>query len=274
MHKMNRRSFLKCSALTAIALVPGLPFACPSQRAFAKLATDNYYPAHAQELIADFTATLQGAVQFLAPELGKNRAQAITGQALDRFKALLPNLPEVGGDYNPDTPFIPIAAWYVALYDPLRSAGKSARDVGKLIYDLNVMSLGQMPAEQAKAEQRRYFSEDNRSDLHSWTVWTLRRDYPGNWVADFIPGDGKEFDFGIDYHECGVVKYFQAQGVSELAPYFCLNDFPRSRTLGTGLVRTKTIANGDGICNFRYKQDRPVTQDWASEIGGIRERRL
>ena len=183
---------------------------------------------------------------------------------------MLPNLPEVGGEYNPDTPYIPIAAWYAALYDPMRSAGKSAKDVGKLIYDLNVMSLSQLPAAQALAEKERFFSETGRSDLHSWTVWTIRRDYPGGWVADFIPGDGKDFDFGIDYRECGVVKYFQSLGMPELAPYFCLNDFPRSKTLGTGLVRTKTIANGDGLCNFRYKQDRPVLQSWSTEIASIR----
>lgn len=267
---MNRRSFLKCSALTALSLIPGIPLVCPGSRAFAKLATDNYYPSHEQELIAAFVDTLQGATRFLSPELGSDQAQSITQQALGRFKTLLPNLPEVGGEYNPNTPFIPIAAWYVALYEPMKSAGKSAKDVGKLIYDLNVISLGQMPSSQALAEKARFFSEAGRSDLHSWTVWTIRRDYPDNWIADFIPGDGKDFDFGIDYRECGAVKYFQAQGAPELAPYFCLNDFPRSKTLGTGLVRTKTIVNGDGICNFRYKQDRPVTQNWSTEIGGIR----
>lgn len=267
---MTRRSFLQCLSIAALALTPCAPFANSGSRAFAKLATDNYYPLHEKELIAAFTETLEGATRFLAPELGNDRAQAIAQQALERFKLLLPALPEVGGEYNPDTPFIPIAAWYASLYKPMQAAGKSAKDVGKLIYDLNVMSLSQMPPAQALAEKKRFFSEDGRSDLHSWTVWTLRRDYPGGWVAEFIPGDGKDFDFGINYTECGVVKYLKSQGVPELAPYVCLNDFPRSKVLGTGLQRTKTIANGDGICNFRYKQDRPVTQDWSTEIGGIR----
>lgn len=270
MTTMNRRLFLKSSALAALALLPCSPFACPGNRALAKLATDNYYPAHEQQLIANFTDTLQGAVQFLTPELGADRAQAVARQALDRYKALLPGLPEVGGDYNPNTPYIPIAAWYAALYGPMQAAGKTARDVGKLIYDLNVMSLGQMPAAQAAAERERFFSEDGRSDLHSWTVWTIRRDYPGGWVAEFIPGDGRDFDFGITYSECGVVKYLQSQGVPELAPYVCLNDFPRSKVLGTGLQRTKTIANGDGLCDFRYRQNRPVKQDWSTEIAKIR----
>ena len=72
MTTMNRRLFLKSSALAALALLPCSPFACPGNRALAKLATDNYYPAHEQQLIANFTDTLQGAVQFLTPELLKH----------------------------------------------------------------------------------------------------------------------------------------------------------------------------------------------------------
>ena len=50
-------------------------------------------------------------------------------------------------------------------------------------------------------------------------------------------------------------------------------DFDRSRTYGTGLQRTKTIARGDGICNFRFKKDRPVVQNWSTELALIRASR-
>ena len=85
-------------------------------------------------------------------------------------------------------------------------------------------------------------------------------------MGRFLPGDGKTFDAGYDYTECGAVKYFKAQGVAEVAPYFCLNDFLASRAQGTGLVRKGTLAQGDPLCDFRYKRDRPVTQDWDTEV--------
>ena len=269
---MNRRSFLKCSALTALSLIPGIPLVCPGSRAFAKLATDNYYPSHEQELIAAFVDTLQGATRFLSPELGSDQAQSITQQALGRFKTLLPNLPEVGGEYNPNTPFIPIAAWYVALHEPMLAAGKTPEDIGKLIYDLNLYSLRSYPPAQARAVQEKLFSPAGLAGLRNWTTWTQKRELGANWVAYFVEKDGQDFDYGINYTECGLVKYCKSQGVPELAPYICLNDFPKSRTLGTGLRRSKTIANGDGFCNFRYKKDRPVLQNWSTEIAGIRER--
>lgn len=51
----------------------------------------------------------------------------------------------------------------------------------------------------------------------------------------------------------------------DVAPYFCLNDFPRSRAEGTGLVRTGTIAQGAALCDFRYKLGREVTQGLETE---------
>ena len=270
--KFTRRTFLQCSALTAISLLTERHF--PPGTAFASsgTASGNYYLARRKELTADFASTLEGVRQFLSPELGNARVQDITQKALGRFENLLPNLPDVGGDRNPDTEFIPIAAWYVALHEPMLAAGKTPEDIGKLIYDLNLYSLRSYPPAQARAVQEKLFSPAGLAELRDWTAWTQKRELGANWVAYFVEKDGQDFDYGINYTECGLVKYCKSQGVPELAPYICLNDFPKSRTLGTGLRRSKTIANGDGFCNFRYKKDRPVIQDWSTEIAGIRER--
>lgn len=50
-----------------------------------------------------------------------------------------------------------------------------------------------------------------------------------DWVLTVFKGDGRDFDMGVDYTECGFVKYFAALGMPELAPYPCQIDFP---TLG------------------------------------------
>ena len=89
-----------------------------------------------------------------------------------------------------------------------------------------------------------------------------KRLYPDNWIATFVEGDGKEFDFGIDYTQCGIVNFLHDQGAPELAPYMCLLDFPHSRLTRTGLVRTMTIAEGYKKCDFRFKKGREVKQDW------------
>ena len=83
-----------------------------------------------------------------------------------------------------------------------------------------------------------------------------RRRYPGDWLYTFVEGDGKTFDYGVNYTECGICKFFKAQGVEGLIPYICLVDYPTSRALGTGLEREEAIGLGDKRCTFRYKRGR------------------
>jgi hypothetical protein len=158
-----------------------------------------------------------------------------------------------------------MAAWCVAWHGPMKLCGKGAEDTMRILYDLDRMQLATIPRHKALAKGARKFSHQSLEKTKAWAEWTQQRRFKGDWVAYFIPGNGNEFDFGYDYIECGVVKYFRKNGCMALAPYFCLNDFLRSKTLGTGLRRGKTLAQGDEVCNFRYKRGRPVIQDWDTE---------
>ncbi|MDI6905844.1 MAG: L-2-amino-thiazoline-4-carboxylic acid hydrolase, partial [Candidatus Bathyarchaeia archaeon] len=93
-----------------------------------------------------------------------------------------------------------------------------------------------------------------------------KRRHLGDWVFTVIQGEGEEFDFGIDYAECGICKFFHAQGADEFTPYLCLLDFPKSKAFGLGLVRTMTIAEGAEKCDFRWKIGRETKQGWPSEV--------
>jgi hypothetical protein len=61
-------------------------------------------------------------------------------------------------------------------------------------------------------------------------------------------------------------------GWCELAPYACFQDYPLSRLDGRGLERTKTLAWGDDVCDFRFNKGRRCTRSWASDIGVVRDR--
>ena len=89
-----------------------------------------------------------------------------------------------------------------------------------------------------------------------------KRQYPEDFVFNYVEGDGKEFDFGMDFTECAVCKFFHSQGADEFTPFVCLYDFPVSRLTNSGLVRTMTLAEGAEKCTFRYKRGREVIQGW------------
>jgi len=84
------------------------------------------------------------------------------------------------------------------------------------------------------------------------------RRYPDDWVFDFVEGDGHPFEHGLDYTECGVVKYLKREGTPELAPYLCWIDYPGYAAMGVKLSRTETIAQGGQRCDFRFSRGQPV----------------
>jgi hypothetical protein len=263
---LSRRDFVSLIlATSACCLLPG-PLGAARGDKGQDFNADNYYLAHRDELLKAFRKTNAGAREYLGAKYGDQLARSVCRQAAARFRDLLPQLPEVGGARNRIIKNIPIAGWYAAFYGPMKDHGRSAEEVGRLLYDLNQIELGSIPPDQARAQGASQFTPEYVQKLQEFCAWTQKREYPGNWVAAFIPGDGRNFDYGYDYTECAIVKYLKAQGAQEVAPYVCLNDFIQSRAYGTGLHRTKTLAQGDGLCNFRYQQGRAVTQDWSTEV--------
>jgi len=236
-------------------------------------SSNNYFVSHKGELRKAFREINEGARQYLTTRYGENLARAVTAQAATRFEALIPDLPDVGGEKNWVAKYLPISAWYLTYYETLKVYGKTAEDVGKMLYDLDEAQWAQYPKSKALAEGARLFTKPGLEEMQKWAEGTQRREYPANWVAEFVPGDREDFDFGYNYTECALCKFLHSHNAGEVAPYLCVTDFTRSRVCGTGLVRTQTLAQGNKVCNFRYKKGRVVAQDWSTEIPAIRDRR-
>ena len=225
-----------------------------------------------EQLISEFKNLNLGVHEYLkAVYKNQSLADTVTKNALKEYKALVIELPDVGGIQNPDSKFLNIAAWYLAYYRAMKPFGKTAEDVGKMIYQLNKIEWKHYPEKKAKFTCNAFFSEKGKKDLKKWAEWTQKKEYPANWIAEYIPGDDEEFDFGYNYTHCGVCMYLFAYNARELAPFICTNDFLKSEKINTGLHRTKTLAMGDDVCNFRFKKGRKVTQNWDTEIQRIRE---
>ncbi len=75
-------------------------------------------------------------------------------------------------------------------------------------------------------------------------------------MARLIYGDGKDFDWGIDFTECAICSFFQAQDAREFLPYLCRLDYVTADAFGLGMIRTKTLAEGADRCNPRLKRGR------------------
>ncbi|MBW1895365.1 MAG: L-2-amino-thiazoline-4-carboxylic acid hydrolase [Deltaproteobacteria bacterium] len=181
----------------------------------------------------------------------------------DHFKG---TVPYIGGEENMFTEWLTYGVYYLAVHRILKAEGQSVEEVGKVIFD-TFQAMADYPKWLLRLVGSLKYNKQYVSKLKKAVAKTQEHRYPGDWVAMFIEGDGKEFDYGIDITECGICKFYRAQGADELTPYLCLSDCVVSEAFDRGLVRYKTLAEGAEVCDFRYKKGRktfvnPLKNEW------------
>jgi hypothetical protein len=147
----------------------------------------------------------------------------------------------------------------LAMYQALRARGESAEPAARLICLGASSFYRSFPTRLLLRWQgRKQFSRKRIEQRRRDAVVSQRRRYPDDWVFDFVEGDGRTFEWGLDYTECGIVKYLSRQGAPELAPYLCWLDYPVFAAMRVKLVRTETLAQGCQTCDFRFARGQPV----------------
>ena len=76
----------------------------------------------------------------------------------------------------------------------------------------------------------------------------------GGFEAEYLIGEGNDFDWGINYLQCAILRFMMKNGGEAFAPYICMSDIALSDALGWGLTRTQTLADGCDYCDFRFKK--------------------
>jgi len=205
-------------------------------------------------LLRDFESVFRKTRPLLVSRFGEATTVEISDETREEYEALIPKIPYVGGK-EPFTRFIISTAQYAALYKVLQNHGLSLEEVGQLIYDITDGLLSTYPGFIIRLLKiGSIFSKRFVRRVRERAEESQRREYPGDYVFSFIEGDGVEFDYGVDYTECGVCKFLEAECALELAPYICKLDLLSSDKFGWGLKRTMTIAEGYPICDFRFKK--------------------
>jgi hypothetical protein len=261
--ELPRRDFLLESALVCGALVLGGCSHSRLRRVSGEGGIDSdYYISRKERLLKDFDELKKSTRVILASRYGNDFGQTIDADARREFDLLIPQIPYVGGDENALTREMIQSAMALALFRAMKNQGKTTEETGKLLYNTVESMADSYPRLLARTVGFYEMSRFGQRKSRNAAAESQKRLYPANWVFTFVEGDGEDFDWGIDYVECGIVKFYHAQGADELTPYLCLADFPMSEALGMGLNQTTTIAEGHEKCNFRFKRGRATQQGW------------
>ncbi len=214
----------------------------------------SYYPSHQSEFLETLESFEPHIQALLTSAYGKDFSDRITRATRTTFMELLPGIPYIGGDENGLTEDLVQAAMVLAFYRVMKQNHRSLDETGKLVYSAYVSLLADYPG----FLFRWGWTWSGKDKNNKAAAVSKQRRYPGDWVSEYVEGDGKAYDWGIDHVECGTVKYLRSQGSPELAPYLCIMDLPTFSKAGAGLVRTTTIAGGADRCDFRFRNGRPT----------------
>lgn len=207
-----------------------------------------YYTSQKSKILAKFNEHAQNWKSFMVSRYGERFTDTILKEAHEQTEDLIPKIPYIGDDDNLMTYHLINSTPSLVLYKVMKAHEKTARETGKIIYEATVKVIKQLPFSPAGSPPPEFIRKKREEAKKS-----QERRYPEDWVWEFIEGDGNDFDYGYDFHECGVQKYYKAHGADKFLPYFCFLDFVTTRASGQVLMRTMTLAKGGEKCDFRLK---------------------
>ena len=187
---------------------------------------------------------------------GERFAKIVVAEARREYELLLPQLPYIGGRRNPLTQIMVSAGMFLALYRAMKAQGREVDEIGAFVYAGVEKVYGYLPRCVLYVYGGLSFTERRQRKARELALESQKRRYAGDWVYAVVEGDGEDFDYGLDFVECGICKFFHAQEADEFARHMCRLDFIMSERMGMGLARTQTIAEGGDKCDFRYKRER------------------
>ena len=222
------------------------------------------------QLMRTFDRQLARVKSSVSSWLGEEQTNQFIWEARQEYEALIPRIPYIGDSSLLLTFYFPVTR-YLAVYRALQKQDKNLEDAGRLIFLIAREESMAIPYVVRRLMETLWFSRWLRKLAKKRATRSQQRRYPGSFVMNYVEGDGREFDYGIDYIECANCKFLQAENAFELAPYVCATDNPISELLGWGLTRPKTIAEGFPTCSFRFKKggatNVPIPQSLLKPLG-------
>ncbi len=117
----------------------------------------------------------------------------------------------------------------------MKHRGVPQDDIGQLVFETSKAYIESYPGFMLKLMGHINFSDRYLRKLRERALESHLRKYPGDYVFNYVEGDGITFDYGVDYLECASCKFLEAQRAMELAPYLCAIDQIYSEKFGWGL---------------------------------------
>lgn len=184
--------------------------------------------------------------KFLKSTLGKERAVKIIKRSGREYCSMIQRRPDIGGEENMNYDAMLVGATLFSVYKA--SEGAVTEDVFDKMVD-NIVHWKMLLKAYAKNDE---FSDETLKKREKDALRSQNADNKCDWNYTFEIINDDEHAF--IYSRCGICELAKRENCFNLVKYICKMDFVTYGCMGAELTRTKTIADGDSICDFHLKR--------------------
>jgi hypothetical protein len=160
--------------------------------------TADYYTSRRIQYWCRFARMFKSSSKILPQYLDSSFAIGITEETKSQFDLLLPELPFIGGDRNIFTSTLVGATIALAYIRILEKRGLTPAVIGQILNRVYADVFTSLPGVLQWLLRRSEFSAGRQRRLRDFAEKSQMREYPENWVMDYVTGNGVDFDFGCD----------------------------------------------------------------------------
>ena len=159
------------------------------------------------------------------------------------YKAIIRRQSDIGGMKNNLIMGLYLAAYLMAVYkaDP--------QSITDEVFEGLVKAICTSDRFVRMNKGREFFTEKNMQTRDRLQSDPAFNSYPENWQYTFSY-DLSVPECRITYTRCAICEMARRERCFHLMRSLCTTDFAQQALMGNVLERTKTIGNGDDICNF------------------------
>ena len=213
-----------------------------------------YYLKRKETLLMDFDHKAVLIEDSLVTRFGREFADNLKKEAHQEYEKLIPEIPYIQGFRGKTlNSFLLATAQELAVYKAMHKHGHSAAERWELCHEAIRLSVAEIPKWKRGLMKWFMFSPIVKK-VFKRRATNQEKVHSGDFEIEYLIGDGDDFDFGINYLQCGNLNFVKKHGGEEFAPNICMSDIALSDALGWGLIRTQTLADGCQHCDFRFKK--------------------
>ncbi len=214
----------------------------------------SYYASKKTRLLKDFDKTAGLMQDYLVLRYGEELADRLCRETRREYEELIPEIPHIKGvRAGALNSFLIIVGQELAAYRTMKAHARTLEETWEICHEAIKRRMEKFPKFKRWLLKKLMYSRFLTARVKRRAERGEQMKF-GDFEVRYVIGDGKEFDWGVDYVGCGHYSFLKAQGAEEFAPYVCLSDMALGDALGWGLTRTQTIADGCEFCDFRFKK--------------------